>query len=858
MHPLPSIAVLPTKMQRGLNSLAEDWPPPLDCLPFEAALQREYTTDAHFVTYTVPSADEGFPRLNKPVLGDLEAHGASVLCTMLVLDYDNPGHAAWTEDALRAFLTRVDDSPLIPDWTAFYTTLHGARFIYVLEQPVPALEAEQRLLSLVAKFHKIGIAVDTATKDWTRLFRLPHVTRDGTPTWDDPLCVCAVNPDARLALAAVPALGQANPTTALVSLEEDQPDADEAQALLRTANDRGASEWYKIAKRSLSGRECFGCVFEGDDLAAHGERNPTVISYAGQVVSLLHHRPGTTAQKCYALLLPAVTMLSDDDGGRSWENTLWHGIKLAWEREDGRAVATKKEKAREEIEVVSGKDRLLAGVRTWASEAGFAGATEGELWDWIKERMLIGLHGQYFVLRPDGFYSRTSTRKDALPAHIRRLGSDRYLDFWIEKTDEDGNTYLVERAIGKVVSDHLTAVDGINGRANLRGAVLTRVPGGKTYLTHSIYSLRRDITGEYSKDVDDWLHALCGDAYEKVIEWLGHALDFSRPICAMSVHGETGCGKKLLTQGLAECITSRAIADGQELIDEYQFSIGDTPFLVINEGFPRSKFGRSAADNFRRWVGGDPICVNAKFQIPLVINSPMRIILTANNDKVVRAITQGHTLSREDRNAIAARIFHWRAHPLSGKWLVQKGGRDYTDGWIDGDDGKVGDATVAKHFLWLHENRAAPRGTRFLVEGGIEQEIILEMALESGIMPDVIESLIYMLSDQSVRNGMHIDEETGQIFVVANAVVNYWNLVMRPKRAGRGQGLHHRSVGNALRTIMRAGWRDGAHRINGTVAKWFLVDSELLLRASITNGFDNDKLIALMEKEQAYDQSQTV
>jgi hypothetical protein len=235
----------------------------------------------------------------------------------------------------------------------------------------------------------------------------------------------------------------------------------------------------------------------------------------------------------------------------------------------------------------------------------------------------------------------------------------------------------------------------------------------------------------------------------------------------------------------------------------------------------------------------------------------MRIVMTANNDKVVRAITQGHTLSREDRAAIAARIFHWRADPLSGRWLAQKGGRTFTDGWIDGDDGSPGKATVAKHFLWLHKNRPEPRGSRFLVEGGMDQEIILEMALESGIMPDVIETLIAMLSDKSVRNGMHLDDTTGQIFVVSNSVVHYWNTVMRAKRAGRGQGFHHRAVGNALRTLKRDGWRDGAHRINNKVARWYLIDSALLMSAAITNGFESDKLLSLMEKEKAYVDAQS-
>lgn len=859
MTELPRVAVLPTKFVSGLSSVNQETSPPLaSIVDFESAFSTRYATDAHFVTYLAGDGTEEFPRLNKSCLAELEGLGVEVVTTMLVLDYDNPGHAEWTREALEEFVERVVRHPkaVVRDYTVMYTTLHGARLVYVLERPVPVLEGELRLQSLVGKFHSLGINVDKSTKDWTRLFRLPSVRRDTQDTWEHPLFFCDVQAQNRLALDAVPALGKPNVAPAYVRVDEEQPTPEEAEALLNTMHDGRSvrTAWAKEARKALIGRECFPCIFEGEAIASAGMRNPTIMSMAGQVVSLLFPRTGTTPQKCYALLLPAVMQLDGDDGGRSWPDTLWHAISHAWSREAGRAKEAEQKAVETRHEILTAQQKLLAGVRTWAEQAGYKGSLEDEeaLWAWTSERMILCCAGSYFVMRPDGFYARTPSRKDTLSAALRRERMDDLIHFWDERTDQNtGETFRVERPTAKIISDHLTPVDYVEGRANLPGSILARSDTGQLVLTHSIYSIRPDLVPTYNELIDEWLHALTGNNYSSVINWIAHALDFTRPICAMSVVGPPSCGKGMMIQGLAECITSKSIVPGDELVSDYQYEIQRSPFLVIDEGFPKAKFGRDAADNFRRWVGGGSITVNAKFQVPLKVQSPMRVLIAANNNDVIRTITQGRTLSIEDRDAIAMRIFHWVAEPSSGRWLSERGGFEFTKGWIDSPDGAPGTAALARHFLWLHKMRTPAPPGRFLVEGRIDAEVVQDMALESGIMLDVIETIIAMLGDRSAaRRGLHIDDETGSIYVLSNSVVDYWNKVMRPKRAGRGMGLHHRSVAQALRTLTRAGWREGVHRIGDQQARWALISNQMLLRAAMNNGFDSEKLLALIEAEQ--------
>lgn len=868
---LPDVAVLPSKRVPGLGTLSESpQHTALERLPLIECFEREWATDAHFVTYGVfgpDGQDFEHPRLNKSVLAELRAKDCEVYCTMLVLDYDNPGHAEWTDEALVEFVDKLEAAraakPHLFSPTAVYTTRHGARLVYVLEAPVPADVAELRLASLVRQVRAQGILVDQATKDWTRLFRLPKVVRDDVRTSEEEHFLMHIEPDALLGPQHVPATGNVEASAPVVRLEADMPGPEEAEAMLWTAAEgksRKRTEWYNLAKRSLKGRDCYEAIFEGGQIATEGERNPTVMSYAGSVVSLMFARPGTTAEKCFALLAPAVMQLEGDDGGRSWLATLWHAVKHAWEREAGKAKQQEQEAERAAEASLTTKDSILKGVRQWAGAFGLPFLNDDDkLWEWARERMIIAREGKYMVLSDNGFYNSTQVRKDALAAHIRRIGMDEQMDFWLY-TEKDGDWIKSERAINKILSDHLSTIDQFIARPNVTHVFLEPDDAGNITAVLPMYYVRGDATPKYDPDVDDWLRALGGREYEKLCNWIGHALDFSRPIAALSILGTPSCGKQLLVRGLAECINTRMAADGGEMVGDYQFAVRWTPFLNVNEGWPKSKT-QDPADMFRRWTGGDPFFVNAKFQVPVFCYNPLRIILTANNDGLVKGLTRARNLTLEDRDAIATRLFHLDASDgAAARYLREKGGMEFTRGWIDAADGTRGDDRVARHFLYLYQSRdPVPHGNRLLVEGSGTDSIIVDMTTESGIATDVIETVLHILENPNARQhtkGFSVDEPMGAIYVTATPIVDYWHKIIGPQRKNRGGGFHHRAVGQVLRTIKRAGWSDGVRTVKDgptgkpRKARWFLLDNMQLLIAAENNGFDCEYLLKLMGREE--------
>jgi hypothetical protein len=183
--PLPEIHYMTDKFDKGARSLTDPLPP-MQHAPFTDVFRTRYSTDAHFVAYQIigPNGVPQLPiaRLTKSVLPQIRQTGADVVLTCLVLDFDNPGHALWQPGGPRVFRERLQAAtttfPLAMGFTLFYSTLHGARLVYVLTRPVPVEEGEKRHRGLCQQFQANGFPeIDMQTSDWTRLFRLPYVIR---------------------------------------------------------------------------------------------------------------------------------------------------------------------------------------------------------------------------------------------------------------------------------------------------------------------------------------------------------------------------------------------------------------------------------------------------------------------------------------------------------------------------------------------------------------------------------------------------------------------------------------------------------------------------------------------------------
>jgi hypothetical protein len=146
--------------------------------PLLEALSSEHPTDAYAVSYVAHAAGETAARLTKPTYSE---SGFAATATVLFADVDLPGHRAWIPGEL-------DVLGAIPVTEGIYATTHGYRLVQPLEAPIPILELERTLTAWHRALRDRDIDVDRMCRDWTRLYRLPHVRRKpGAPMSRSPI-----------------------------------------------------------------------------------------------------------------------------------------------------------------------------------------------------------------------------------------------------------------------------------------------------------------------------------------------------------------------------------------------------------------------------------------------------------------------------------------------------------------------------------------------------------------------------------------------------------------------------------------------------------------------------------------------
>jgi hypothetical protein len=143
------------------------------------ALNREFQTDAHVVSYVVFGPDghqsQRQPRVNKRGLPWILSQGYQLRVNCLFIDIDNPDHADHTQTSIAAFAHKIRAT--LPNY-GFYFTSAGVRLVASLKEAVDPHTAEEILETIFTHLESLGFTPDRRCRDWTRLMRLPNVYRD--------------------------------------------------------------------------------------------------------------------------------------------------------------------------------------------------------------------------------------------------------------------------------------------------------------------------------------------------------------------------------------------------------------------------------------------------------------------------------------------------------------------------------------------------------------------------------------------------------------------------------------------------------------------------------------------------------
>lgn len=570
--------------------------------------------------------------------------------------------------------------------------------------------------------------------------------------------------------------------------DEALPTPEDARALLCDAKGN-PSEFFKFAKAQLpKGSPFYGPIFDPSKTFApeEGSRYTRLRSATAWASGHLTGTDGIEPIHIFALFHDQVAQWGEDGDGTLFVERLWTFCQHFWALDDARTRAEALQAqvaARDAQEIIQG---MIDGVAAWHPP--IASMEFNEARRWILRHLAVSISGSslYYIMDLNGQYSPNGvTTLQLMPEMIVRN-----LNKIVKLKNEEGR-YKDAR---EILVQHSTSVRALKYEG---GSTHSRIeaPGtAHAALIFGVYARRTDLTPQWDDDVDEWLRRFGGPSYATLCEWIGHAVAFDEGALPMlSVVGAPDCGKKLLVQGLAECMVDACTADGEALFGDWNESLLRSPIVWTDEGWSIGNI-KHPADRIREVIGAPEIRLKRRFQDTATLKANLRIIITANTFDVISRLGLGRELDESSQRALAERLIHINVPDGCSEWLKERGGMRFTGAkgrrWIAGDGrNQPSDYILARHFLKLHEMTADIRENqrgRYLMSGlradTYSTEVMAELRTASGGSPQMVTAIFRMLNSMTGPNGkvnnqkfdrVYADEDTKNVWILPSAVVDY-------------------------------------------------------------------------------------
>jgi len=713
--PLP---VFPNKYVSGTSSVIDEGPPGRSdrgiLTDVGTALTNAWETDAHFGLYTLDAIEDvDFAwrlKKSKSALPELAERGAEPKAHWLAIDLDNPDHREWTDEDKKRLQNLAQRDGQLNDWLdeAFtYSTLHGWRALWPLQfgMEVSKFESlvEQFLIRL--KDHGLGdhFDLDESCTDWTRLFRLPCVNREGEGRVY-PDILADLDPEDARPLSYTPtgleskyssdygsdASGFEPDQDPLDAMGAEQEDLRLARAALEQLDpDMPYEEWMMVGM-ALKEKFHDGGFHLWDTWSQQGDKYDAAEMPNKWQSFSVGGQDGVT----FASLIHAMNEEFED-----WRPNPTRAVK---DDDYEEALAT----LQEHVDVPEGQnpekflilyDRRQCGKTFWA---------------WNESEACY----EYPASSGGAF-------RDVLDRACPTLLQGRHIN---PETGRRRGVEFLTSNFGSPVRDSYAELGHRGVRYDAR--------------TQSVYegmaSVDPDLEPTYHERVHTWLVKLGHHRSEELLDWLATFLQFDRPTCALYINGPNSTGKSMLTQGLARLFSEPTPVPWADAMDSFNAKITNCPLVVADEQVPDNFFQEDESQLIKRFLGQSGMTINEKFTRKKTLLGVPRLMITAN-DKDALAFQEN--VSEQTRRAIEKRMGYIETDDQARQYLEQLGGYKTTRSWVDG--GKI-----AEHVLWLQENRDVELGPRFLVEGW-KSKLTTAIGTRHGLTGKITATLIQYIMD---------------------------------------------------------------------------------------------------------------
>lgn len=652
------ITLFPTKYGAGfINPLLT--PEPMEGVQASVAegFAERYESDAHFTAYYEP--DGSARRVN---LSSLSAEGgARPLLSALVADVDFPAHAqGWEDPDLTVQAYEWVEAALgrFPE-LGVYSTLGGLRLVGLLAKPIEARYASHLLELFHGELLKAGVGgLDTTCKDWTRLYRLPYVRREG--------------------------VGDVEPPHELYHLPTEPLSWDYGILTERVKHVSDVVESY--------GPRPAGVPIPEGEPVANGERHAWQLKTAGRYARL--HRCADP-HELYDVVAPR--MAASVYPGEDVDQVLAH----AWQSVCAVASSHATEAVRDQhaVDVVGS---MLAVEKKKADQA------FGRSWEELSRRFILCLPGcrSYVAYDPTlDSYTPFAVTEKHLPGLIAKMADKA--PFPAKARELIPTTYETDRgATRKIPAIELFErygrfVRSVTYEYGYEGGAYEGEDDGGELVLGCCPVLEADPF--FDEEIDGWIRAFAGDLYQNVVRWLATVRFLDRPTCAIYMYGGPGTGKTLFTTLVASLFNSAPTEWERIASSKFNDQLLRGPIIAADE--PRRGLGRGST-KFRQIISGARLDIEAKGMPVASLKGSPRIIITANNDQ---AMAFEDSLGKRDIEALTER---------TGVVPVQDRSRAYLEERLEDVRNSWRGKRFAAYVSWLEQNvEVDTTSSRWLVAG---------------------------------------------------------------------------------------------------------------------------------------------
>ncbi|MEI6806922.1 MAG: primase-helicase family protein, partial [Myxococcaceae bacterium] len=216
----------------------------------------------------------------------------------------------------------------------------------------------------------------------------------------------------------------------------------------------------------------------------------------------------------------------------------------------------------------------------------------------------------------------------------------------------------------------------------------------------------RNLKPEFSQNVDQYLRIFAGEHQEKLLDWIATVTCVQSPTAALYLHGVSGAGKTLLPHALARIWKLGGATELVDVVESFNASLASCPIVLADEHLPRILKKEGSSADIRTFIQARSRPLRRKYKGPAEIVGSARLIMTANN---MNLLGNSEYLSSEDVGALQNRILYIYSDKNSEDFLNSLS-HDEREDFVKGD-------ILAKHALWLRDNRKVEIGPRLLVPG---------------------------------------------------------------------------------------------------------------------------------------------